>query len=97
MRLIARELCDDRTDGSYDGDVASARIAPVDGSIATTAPRTPFSPWYAARCAAGLRVSTTEPPGGAAGDLVGEPVQEQPVVGPGQDRVLGLLDARTPR
>ena len=44
--------------GSKDGLVARARIRPVDGSIATTAPRYFFSPWYAARCAAAFSVSS---------------------------------------
>ncbi len=54
-------LADNRF-GSNDGLVASARIRPVDGSIATTAPRYFFRPWYAARCAAAFSVSSTDPP-----------------------------------
>ncbi|CAM5328070.1 hypothetical protein SALBM311S_06127 [Streptomyces alboniger] len=49
--------------GSYDGLDTSARIRPLDGSIAATAPLRPASPRYAARCAARSRVVTTSPPG----------------------------------
>ncbi len=53
----------DSRSGSYDGVETSARIAPVDGSRAATAPRRPRSPSYAARCIDALTVVTTSPPG----------------------------------
>lgn len=49
-------------DGSYDGVDTSARILPVDGSIAATAPFLSPRPLYAAFCAAAFRVVTTLPP-----------------------------------
>ncbi|CAM5699612.1 hypothetical protein SFUMM280S_04138 [Streptomyces fumanus] len=51
-------------EGSAPWKEASARILPVDGSIAATAPLPPcaFRPSYAAFCAAALRVVTTLPP-----------------------------------
>ncbi len=53
-----------RAFGSYDGLVTRARMAPVVGLRATTAPLRPASPFIAAACAAGFRVSVTEPPRG---------------------------------
>lgn len=50
--------------GLYDGVDTSARIRPLDGSIAATAPLRPRSPSYAACCAARSRVVTTSPPKG---------------------------------
>ncbi|MGW1602716.1 hypothetical protein ACWCQV_16995, partial [Streptomyces eurythermus] len=52
----------DSSDGSYDGLVTSARIRPVAGSIAATAPLRPARPRYAASCARRSRVVTTSPP-----------------------------------
>src|SRR5690606_18514607 len=48
--------------GSYDGTDTSARIRPVDGSTAATAPLRERSPSNAARCAAGWIVVSTCPP-----------------------------------
>src|SRR5215467_13929881 len=69
-------LCDDSSDGSYDGYDARARIAPVCGLRATTAPaRTPLklgaleSALYAARCAFGLMVRSTDPPCGVRPEI----------------------------
>ncbi len=53
----------DRTDGSYDGADTRARIRPVAGSTAATAPLRPARPSYAARCAAPRRVVATSPLG----------------------------------
>ncbi len=53
----------DSSAGSYDGTDTSARILPVDGSTAATAPLRRRSPSYAARCAAGSIVVSTWPPG----------------------------------
>lgn len=52
----------DSGSGSYDGTDTSARIRPVDGSTAATAPFRPRSPSYAARCALGSMVVSTSPP-----------------------------------
>ncbi len=52
----------DSAAGSYDGVDTSARIRPVDGSIAATAPLRPSSPSYAACWAARSRVVATSPP-----------------------------------
>ena len=61
---IAGGSCEARRFGSNDGVLAIARIAPVLGLIATTAPRAPCrrNPRYAARCACGSSVSVTLPP-----------------------------------
>ncbi|GDY62823.1 hypothetical protein SAV14893_022160 [Streptomyces avermitilis] len=61
--LVTAEFVPDSSPGSYDGAETSARIRPLDGSIAATAPRRPASPSYAARCAPAARVVTTLPPG----------------------------------
>ncbi len=50
--------------GSKPGVLASARILPVDGSIATTAPCCPPRPATAAACAAALIVVSTAAPSG---------------------------------
>ncbi len=52
------------TDGSYEGLLTSARILPVAGSRAATAPRLPPSPAYAARCTAARTVMAAFPPAG---------------------------------
>lgn len=49
--------------GSYEGLLTSARILPVDGSIAATAPLLLLRPLNAACCIEGLMVVTTLPPG----------------------------------
>jgi hypothetical protein len=53
--------------GSYDGVDTTARMLPVAGSIATTAPTYPlsFMAEYAACCTAGSSVSWTLPPRGS--------------------------------
>lgn len=61
--LATAERFPDRTDGSYDGADTRARIRPVDGSMAATAPLRPARPSYAASCAALRSVVTTWPPG----------------------------------
>jgi hypothetical protein len=57
--------CEETGFGSNDGVLAMARIAPVDGSIATTAPCRLPRPLTAASCAARFSVSTTLPPRGS--------------------------------
>ncbi len=51
-----------KTEGSYEGVLASARMAPVCGSSAATAPFLEPSPLKAALWAAPSRVVTTFPP-----------------------------------
>lgn len=53
----------DSSPGSYEGLLTSARILPVEGSMAATAPRLPPSPLYAASCIEALMVVATLPPG----------------------------------
>ena len=74
-----------------------ARILPVRGSIATTAPRTLLpsarSPSYAACCASGSTVRVTLPPFGASLSTRSMTrFDEERGVAAGQDRVLGRLD-----
>jgi hypothetical protein len=60
--LLSWVLIPAKVDGSYDGVEARARIAPVLGSSAATAPFLSPRPWKAAFCAAAFSVVTTLPP-----------------------------------
>ncbi len=61
--LLLAVLLPDSSPGSYEGVLTSARIFPVAGSTAATAPFLPPSPSYAARCTDGAMVVTTSPAG----------------------------------
>ena len=83
-----------RTDGSYVGWLTSARIAPVEGSRATTAPRWLPSALSAAACALALMVSSRlAPVCSLPVRMSDDPAVEELVGGAGEQVVLGPLDA----